>query len=456
MKFIVSNDSGLLFGIYISIFLHILGITMTYTTFISSSYEIESYIQPIYIIIFFFIQMMGSLIFGRLSDSLGRKWVCTSTYLLTSIFLVISITTSDTISCSILLKCIAGLSSGGCVALSQTMITDISYNYKRIKYLGYLSGYITFSIVLGTYLILYPLRSYPISIITCFSAASCFFSFLISVICIQETLPYHKRRYIFHQSSYITSILNSASNVVTIGNNSDFGNISENKPIKNYIIENDWINADDLTGLEPNIPFHGTGMIFICILRFFISFSTYSLYTHYPMIIINKYDLNIQECGIYICIFGIFTGILQFIIYTPIVNRYSKNIIIFYSTSLLAISFLAILLSVCFTPLYIHFFIYLLTYCISSSFIEPILPLLTSKYANKNHQGMAQGILNSFHFGAWTLAIIIYNLFDQSISISIPFVISSAMATCAAVASTTLNHVDECTILTSSLTGSNI
>eukprot|EP00922_Rhytidocystis_sp_ex-Travisia-forbesii_P048851 GHVS01072742.1.p1 GENE.GHVS01072742.1~~GHVS01072742.1.p1 ORF type:complete len:476 (-),score=124.62 GHVS01072742.1:343-1605(-) len=143
--------------------------------------------------IFAFTQMLGSLLFGRLSDAFGRRQImlCSFAWNVIGYILVVR---ANSINTFYIARAVAGL-SGGSIAMTSAMVADVTTSKSRPYYNGLMGAVIGIGFVLGpaiggiSHLLLESRRS-----CLCLAVGGSFVALLLGMWTIPETLPPHRRR----------------------------------------------------------------------------------------------------------------------------------------------------------------------------------------------------------------------------------------------------------------------
>lgn len=315
---------------------------------------------------FNFAQAIGSPIFGRVSDAIGRKWVLLSCFAWSSMCFAVTYFVQGFYDL-LTIRTFAGF-SGGSIPVASAMIMDAANASERPQVLGIKGACIGACFTMGPLVVVLLLQFELLTErrnIFALSALFCFIGFLVGCFILKETLPAEKRRAI------------CATKQDT--ENEGSGILKERG--------DEWAC---ITG----------AMVCAWIVRFFYAFATYSMFTTYSFVIKDNFGWSDKELGMMLGFAGVGEGLLGVFLYPRVDKHLGEYFVCIVGFASMAIALLLIPSK----TVHIHvlgFVFFQLGQCFS----EPgVINLIGFLCPSERYMGFAQGSGNGFRACASVVA----------------------------------------------------
>ncbi|CEL97679.1 unnamed protein product [Vitrella brassicaformis CCMP3155] len=357
-------------------------------------------------------QMVGSFVFGRLSDSLGRRPIVLTAYLWSAIGFFLTGCSSSVWQLT-LSRAFAGL-SGGSISMTSAIIADFTDTTTRPKYMGIFGATIGLAFAIGPGVggaAKTALESRPLLFFLC--SIMCFGAFVLSVVLIPESLPKAQRRPL-----RLLDRVGEAAPLLSAEGDMEVGDRGA-------------------AGEEGGVNYVGLLMVFGA--RFLTSFTTSLMTTCYSILFRETYKEQFGQLdralGMFLTVLALVMCVYQGSMYPKLVKKFGKHRIIHLGCFSLGVGVLLIFFSTR-LPTYLHLLAICTLYAWGSSMVEPGLPTLAASYADAKHQGFAQGSLSSFRFLAFICGPSLFGYLYKEVSPAAPFWVAGVAGMLAATLTT--------------------
>lgn len=350
--------AGPLFALFVVIGLEIFGAAMTFPVFaffVIHELKLSATSMGVLGSCFNLSQAIGSPIFGRVSDAVGRKWVMLScfawsascfagTYFVQGFWDLLFVRT------------LAGL-SGGSIPIGAAMVMDAASVAERPQVLGikgavfgicFTSGPLLAVLLLHLGLLTERRNVFVIAAFFCFSG------FVVACLILKETLPPEKRRPLFSPTT------------------------EEGREILKE-------QSDEWSSVTA-------GMLCVWVTRFFYAFATYVLFTTYAFLVKDNFGWSDKELGMLMGMAGVSEGLLGVFLYPIVDKKFGEHFVCVVGFAFMACAHLFLPSPV----ISIHLLAFL-GFQIGQCFAEPgVINLVGFHCPSERDMGFAQGMGNCF------------------------------------------------------------
>lgn len=387
--------SGPLLPLFVVLGLEIFGAAMTFPIFaffVISELKLSATAMGVLGAGFNFAQAVGSPIFGRVSDAVGRKWVLLACFAWSSTCFVATYFVQGFYDLFVV-RMFAGL-SGGSIPIALAMIMDVANVSERPQILGIKGACFGLCFTSGP-LVVVLLLSFDLLAarrdIFLLAACFCFFGFFVGCFILEETLAADKRRALC-------------------------GGTEEREENRGGILK-----ADEWSCVSA-------GMSCAWIARFFYAFGTFCLFYTYGYVIKDNFGWSDRELGLILGFAGVCEGLLGAFLYPRADKMFGEYLVCVLGFVVMACALL--LIPSARVPLHLlGFFGFQLGQCFSEPGVVNIVGYLCP---SERHMGFAQGVGNGFRACASVVAPICAGML-YDIKPMYTYVCASTMVSIAAV-----------------------
>lgn len=358
---------GPLLGLFVVLGLEIYGAALTIPVFsFFCIYELGLDAQSVGILLssYNLAQAIGSPVFGRVSDALGRRWILLLCFFWSSVCFMFTYLVQSFYEL-LIVRTIAGL-SGGSIPISFAMIMDSAGVKERPQVLGIKGAFIGICFMLGPITAVVLLATETVTArrqIFVLSAIFCFAGFLLGLCIIGETLPPEKRRPLFGAKA----------------SDAPEGGVMAEKGDEWAIVS--------------------SGIVFAWITRFFYALACFSMYTTFSFLIKDNFGWSDKELGMLLSVAGIVEGLLGLLVYPRVDKAIGEHYV-----TMVGLSCVGIGLFIMPSKVMSSFFCGFVLFNVGQSMAEPgTVNLIGINCPSERYMGFAQGCGNGFRAAASVL-----------------------------------------------------